>query len=169
MSEADDANYRRRITDVLLSHGFGWVVAQAEAHIAEGKPTSKQVSERDSGSFARSIDDDGMFVVRHPRTRRASLITSEPYTQSEQLEILLEAIEAAIVQRSMLEQAVLDESNHITSVRYEPDSPGEAIDSSYFGTPQTLDISRIFPAKELEVESRLALDRMKGRDDGDPG
>jgi hypothetical protein len=30
---------------VLNRQGFGWVIAQAEAQIAEGKPSSKQVSE----------------------------------------------------------------------------------------------------------------------------
>jgi hypothetical protein len=34
VSEEDDAHYRRRISEVLNRHGFGWVVAQAEAQIA---------------------------------------------------------------------------------------------------------------------------------------
>jgi hypothetical protein len=46
VSEEDDANYRRRIGEVLNRHGFEWVVVQAEAQIAEGKPSSKEVSER---------------------------------------------------------------------------------------------------------------------------
>jgi hypothetical protein len=62
MSEEDDAIYRRRLSDVLGRHGFGWVVQQVEAQIAEGKPISKQVSEPEYRSFALDAD----FVVRAP-------------------------------------------------------------------------------------------------------
>ena len=45
MAGDDDAQYRRRISEVLTHNGFGWVVTQAEAQIVEGKPSSKQVAE----------------------------------------------------------------------------------------------------------------------------
>jgi hypothetical protein len=159
MREEDDANYRRRISDVLVRHGFGWVVTQAEAQIAEGKPSSKQVSERESFPVLA----DGIFAVRRPRSRRASLITSEPYTESERLEILLQAIEAAIVQRSMMEQELLLQFADISSIRFEPDSPLEITEDTHFGVPHALDTEREGGAIELEIEARAALSNMKGR------
>src|SRR5436190_9687970 len=121
MSEADDAEYRRRISEVLTLHGFGWVVAQAEAEIAEGKQSAKQVAEQEV--FSVSADPD--FRMRRPRSSRASLITSEPYSEAERLEILLKAIEAALIQRSFLEQAVLAHVPDVDSIRFEPDAAAE--------------------------------------------
>jgi hypothetical protein len=34
MVDDDDEIYRRRISDLLINHGFNWVVTQAEAHVA---------------------------------------------------------------------------------------------------------------------------------------
>jgi hypothetical protein len=45
VSEEDDPDYTRRIAEVLNRHGSGWVIGQVEAQIAEGKPSTKQVSE----------------------------------------------------------------------------------------------------------------------------
>jgi hypothetical protein len=160
MAEEDDADYWRRVREVLIEHDFAWVVAQAEAQIAEGKPNAKQVSEREH--IPPSADP--MFTVRRPRSRRASLITSEPYNESERLEILLDAIEAAIVQRSMVEQAVFDQLTDITSIRFEPDSPVEPGGETYLGARHVLDSSRKDMATELESRARAALSDLRGRD-----
>jgi hypothetical protein len=160
MAEEDDADYRRRIGEVLIEHGFAWVVAQAEAQIAEGKPSSKQVSEREYVPPSA----DPMFTVQRPRSRRASLITSEPYNESERLDILLEAIEAAVVQRSMLEQAVFEQLTDISSIRFEPDSPVEPGGETYLGAPHVLDLGRKDMATELETRARVALSDLRGRD-----
>lgn len=161
MGEEDDANYRRRISEVLIRNGFGWVVTQAEAQIAEGKPSSKQVAEREF--FPASADP--LFTIRRPRSRRASLITSEPYTETERLEILLQAIEAAVVQRSMLEQVLLEQLHDVSGIRFEPDAPVEGSED-YFGAPHSLDLERRDTAVELASRARDALGRMKGRDRG---
>src|SRR3954469_12327416 len=102
--EDDDSEYRRRIAQLLEKYGFGWVVEQAEAQVAEGKPTSKQVSERE----IRPAALDPMFTIRKPQRRRASLITSEEYTEREKLEILLDGLSSAILERANLEQAILE-------------------------------------------------------------
>jgi hypothetical protein len=70
--------------------GFGWIVGQAQAQIAEGKPSIKHVSEYERVP----VSDNPIFTIPRPRSRRASLITTEPYTETERLEIVLQAIEA---------------------------------------------------------------------------
>jgi hypothetical protein len=147
VSEADDAAYRRRIGEVLERHGFRWVLEQAEAQIAEGKPSSKEVSERESVSAAV------------PRRRRVSLITSEPYSESERLEVLLQAIEAAIIQRAKLEQAVLNQFSAVAAIDFQPE---DAV-SGYLGRAHHLDRSPIEPALDLLNRTEHALIAMRGR------
>lgn len=163
MSEEDDANYRRRISEVLNRHGFGWVIGQVEAQIAEGKPSSKQVSERETLPFSA----DPMFAIRRPRSRRASLITSEPYTERERLEILLQAIEAAIIQRSTIEQTIFDHLTGIANIRFVPDNPTEDAAGAIFGNPHALSLSEKGTAVDLEAEARHALAHLRERDGGD--
>jgi hypothetical protein len=61
----------------LASIGFGWIVGQAQAQIAEGKPSIKHVSEYERVL----VSDDPIFTIPRPRSRRASLITTEPYIE----------------------------------------------------------------------------------------
>jgi hypothetical protein len=157
MSEEDDAEYGRRIREVLEERGFGWVVAQAEAQIAAGKPSSKQVYERELFRVSEETD----FAIRRPRSRRASLITSEPYTESERLGILLHAVEAALVQRSALEIATLEEVHGIDSIRFEPEEAAEAVDASYLGRPHEITASRRVTALEIVTETEAALQRIR--------
>jgi hypothetical protein len=158
VSEEDDAVYRKRISEVLIEHGFDWVVAQAEAEIADGKPLTKQVTEPEF--FSQS--DDAQFAVRAPRTKRASLITSEPYSEAEGLEILLKAVEAALIQRADLEVAVLSGVKGVTAIDFQPETSRE-VEGGYLGTKHTLDRDRIEPAVDLRRRTQLALEGMRGR------
>ena len=159
MAQEDDADYRRRIVDVLEAHGFGWVVAQAEAQIAEGKPASKQVSEPE---ILRVSEDTG-FAIRHARKRRASLITTEPYSEAERLDILLHAIEAALVQRSELERAALGEVHGVDTIRFEPEGLTEGLEGSYRGRPHDLNASRAATGIEIGRDATAVLARIKHR------
>lgn len=163
MSEEDDAAYRREISDVLRRHGFAWVAEQAEAQIAEGKPSSKQVSERE----VPRVDADPMFRIKPPKRRRASLITSEPYSESERLEILLQAIESAVIQRAEIEAAILNQLTEITAIEFQPEAPPEELGGG-FGTAHRLDRSRIEPGIELRRRTEHALTAMRGRDRASP-
>ena len=156
VSEEDDAAYRRQISDILRRHGFGWVVEQAEAQIAEGKPSSKQVSEHE----IFRAEADPMFTIRPRKRRRASLITTESYSESERLEIVLQAIESAVIQRAELEAAVLNQLSGITAIEFRPDSG--------FDTGHRLDRSRIEPGLQLQRRTEHALAAMRGRDRGNP-
>jgi hypothetical protein len=160
MPEEDDAEYRRRIVGVLENHGFGWVVAQAEAQIAEGKPASKQVSER----LVLRVSEETDFAIRRPRARRASLITSEPYTEAERLDILLRAVEAALVQRSELERAALEEVPGIDAIRFAPEGREESLEGAYRGKAHEIDAGRSAIAAEIERDATAALARIRHRD-----
>lgn len=158
MAEEDETDYRRLITEILQKHGFGWVVVQADVQISEGKPSSKQVSERETLPPAA----DPMFVVKRPRARRASLVTSEPYSETERLDILLKAIEAAVVQRALIEREVFDQLD-VASIRFEPDSLIEALDSS-LGVPHQLDRGQVYSSDELGGQMMDALTGMRERE-----
>lgn len=158
MSEEDDIGYRRRIADVLIRNGFQWVVEQAEAQIAEGKLSAKSVFEQE-----RSRPDDHTFEIRRPRRRRASLVTSEPYSESERLEILLNAIRAAIVERAEIEHAVLDQLSGISEIQFEPDAPAEEVDFVVSGRPHRLDRDSAIPSRNLRERTEHVLSAMRNR------
>ncbi len=108
-----------------------------------------------------------MFRIRPPRRRRASLITSEPYSESERLEILLQAIESAVIQRAELEAAVLNQLSGITAIEFRPERPAEET-ADGLDAAHRLDRSRIEPGLELQRRTETALAAMRGRDRGSP-
>jgi hypothetical protein len=160
--EEDDAAYRRRIAEALVQNGFEWVVEQADSQIAEGKASTKQVSEQQSFHPAA----DPMFEIRKPRRRRASLITSEPYSEAEKLEILLHGVKAAIAERAQLERAVLDQLSGITEIEFQPDAPVEEADFGYRGRVHRLNRSMIEEGQILESRTEHAFREMMGREIG---
>lgn len=156
MTEEECAEYRRRIVEVLRLHGFDWVVAQTDAEIANGKQSTKQVSERE----VSSMFDDRDFRMRPPRTRRASLITSESYSEAERLEILLKAIESALIQRSVLERAVLEDMHGVT-IHFIPDAPAADLEGPVFERQHELSAGRSLFASELEVSTSNAIEALR--------
>jgi hypothetical protein len=155
MTPEDADAYRRRISEVLRQNGFGWVVEHAEAQIAEGKPSYKQVSER-------YIPADTMFTVRAPKTRRASLVTSEPYSPLECLEIILQAIGSAIVNRFDLEESVLSHVKGITEIEFRPDAPAPEAGDIYFGRAHRLTQSRLNTGSNIKRRAEHALEQLEG-------
>jgi hypothetical protein len=162
VSEEDDAEYRRRIINALNRHGFSWVVAQAEAQIAEGKPSAKQVSEREAVPFAQ----DPLFEIRRPRSRRASLITSEPYSERERLEIILQAIEAAVLQRALIENEIIESIHDVSAIHFEPENPVETTEAFPLGRPHVITPDRRALAIELAAQTRGVLAIIREREDG---
>lgn len=159
MAAEDDAEYRRRISDSLIRNGFEWVVQQADAQIAEGKVSAKSVFEEE-----RLIPRlDPMFAVRKPRRRQASLITSEPYSESERLEILLNAIKAAIVERAQIEEAVLEHLPNIGVIQFEPDAPTEEAELGFRGVAHRLDRTSVPADHSLQVRAEHALSAFRSR------
>jgi hypothetical protein len=155
VSVEDADEYRRRIGEVLRRHGFGWVLEEVEAQIGEGKPSSKQISER------YTPPADSMFTVQTPKRRRASLVTSEPYSASERLEILLQAIRAAIIHRSVLEAAVLNHVKGITEIEFQPDASTAEVEGTRLGRRHTLTVSRLDPGSSLRHRAEHVLAKLE--------
>jgi hypothetical protein len=159
MAEEDDASYRRRIAELLIHHGFDWVLQQADAQIAEGKTSAKSVVEEEHFR----PQHDPMFVVRKPRRRQASLITSEPYSEAERLDILLRAIKATVIERAQIEKAILDELPEIEAVEFEPDAPAEETDLGFRGSKHRIDRTRLPEDRSLQARTEHALAEFKVR------
>jgi hypothetical protein len=154
MSPEDADEYSRRISDVLRQNGFGWVVDQVEAQIADGKPSYKQVSER-------YIPQDDMFAVRAPKSRRASLVTSEPYSATERLEIILQAIRSAIVHRFDLEDSVLSHLGGIHEIEFRPEAPVAEAGDTRLGGALHLTRSRLEPGSRLKSRAERILGQLQ--------
>jgi hypothetical protein len=159
MSEEDDAAYRRRIVDSLIRNGFEWVVQEVDAQIADGKVSAKSVIEQER--FLTQLDP--MFTVRKPRRRQASLITSEPYSESERLDILLNAIKAAIVERVQIEVAILDQLPEISAVEFEPDAPTEEVDLGFRGAAHRINRASMTPDRSLQERAEHVLTALRSR------
>ena len=89
---------------------------------------------------------------------------NEPYNESERLDILLHAVEAALAQRSALEIAALEEVPGINAIRFEPEGHADAVEGSYLGKPHEVDASRRAIAVEIEKETAAALVRIRRPD-----
>jgi hypothetical protein len=158
VSEEDDIAYRRRISEVLARNGFQWVVEQADAQIADGKVSSKAVFERE-----RFRPTDDTFEIRKPRRRQASLVTSEPYSENERLEILLNAIRAALIERADLENAILHQLDNITEIQFLPDTPAEEVDFIARGQAHRLDRASTEPVRNLKERTEHVLSALRSR------
>src|SRR5262249_15590655 len=132
-----------------------------EGQIAEGKPSFKEVSEQEY--LPPTLDHE--FIIRPPRRRRASLITTDPYPESEQLDILLHAIGAAIVQRAQIEETVLNQLSQINAIDFEPETAPAVVG---VGQPHRLDRRAVEHNRQLRERTDEVLNRLKGRDRGGP-
>lgn len=119
---ADYNQYRIQLSEILTKHGFGWVVDQSESQIVAGREAEKLVSE---SRFTSDPDNNGRIA----RRGSARLVTSEPYSDGEKLDILLRAIEAALIQRSLIEQEAVRIIPEFASAKFVSDtSLGEDIE-----------------------------------------
>jgi hypothetical protein len=152
---ADEREYLERLTAVLRENGFDWVVMQAQTTIAEGKSVTKEVRAPD---FPPAYDDNTL-VRQTPRRRRAELIATEPFTPAEQLEILLHAVEAAIVDRVALEEAVLQSVGENINIEFLPDE-GDVAPRAAPGSHR-LDRGRLSEAQGVRDNLSKALKRLR--------
>lgn len=113
----DEREYFERLSRILRQYGFDWVLTQVQAEISEGRAVSKEVSAPSIGS-----EIDPITAARQtPRRSRASLVTTEPLTPREQLEVLIRGIETAIILRADLEKSVFGMTSDINVINFKPD------------------------------------------------
>jgi hypothetical protein len=92
------------------------------------------------------------------------LITSEPDSEAERLEILLKAIDAAIIQRAKLEETVLNQLSGISTIDFEPDIAPEEPEGGFLGQAHRLDRHRLESAHDLRERADTALRGLRGKD-----
>jgi hypothetical protein len=83
----------------LTSAGFQWVLDQFDAVLVEGKPEFRK-RER----FLRDPEE----VVPADLTKKRGVLTSEPYSPQERLELLITAIRRITVEPAEFEKATVD-------------------------------------------------------------
>lgn len=154
---ADEREYFERLTEVLQTHGFGWVVDQAQAEISEGRVVSKEVS---APSIRRAYDPDTFLVGQTPRSRRAALVATEPFSPTERLAILIHGIESAIVTRAALEKEVLSADSGFGRIEFRPDET-DASASVKDSRSHRLDRGRLNTTERLQNDLSKALSKLR--------
>jgi hypothetical protein len=110
-----------KLITILDERKLTWVTEQVQEQIRVGKPLmrrvkelkpTRQVSPRDT----RLFDDEALRPGREVQFR-----ATEAYTASEQLQLLLSAIEQAVVQTAAIEKAVSDQFPGLTFLSEEED------------------------------------------------
>lgn len=142
---ADEREYFERLSEILQEHGFDWVLTQVQAEISEGRVVSKEVS---APSIESAVDPVTM-VRQTPRRRRASLVTTLPLSPRERLEVLIRGIEAAVVTRAELEEAVFRMTKNVSQIDFKPDES----DKDFFTDDRH--------AHSLRIERVSSADRVK--------
>jgi hypothetical protein len=152
---ADEREYFERLVAVLRDHGFEWVVEQAQSEIAEGRSVTKEVRAPDT----QPTYDADTLVRQAPRRRRAGLIATVPFGAAEQLQILLRAIEAAIVDRAALEEAVLKGIGDNIDVEFLPEVSEDVPGATFERRAHRLDRGRLGGAQS--IRQNLTQDLMR--------
>ena len=148
-------DYFEQLAALLEEHGFGWALSQVRAQIAEGIIVDKDVREFEAPRIAEAT-----FQVGRRSRRSARLIARVPYDDDQRLAILLKAIEAAIVQRAELEEAVLDSLNSdengpkLDRVEFVPDDDEDAAVASSFRRHQVSNDRRADNSELKEAAAR---------------
>ncbi|MDW4497164.1 hypothetical protein R5H30_04155 [Sulfitobacter sp. D35] len=166
---ADEDEYFLRLTEVLRTNGFEWVVAQAQAEIAEGRIVTKEVQ---APGLQQSMDPDSLERLP-PRRRRSALVATVQYDASERLEILLKGIESAVIVRSDLENEVIrllkdidgDRIEVVDKVEFLPDD-SEVVPASAGIRSHSLERERFSTSSPLRNDLAEALSQLRRAADG---
>ena len=118
MPTEDAPAYYGKIAQILSENGFAWIVSQVESEIEQGRSVVKDVQAPEIGALVESET----FARRTPRKRRAALLTTIPYTDSERLDILLNAVDTAIAGRASFQEAALEYLPDVVSIEFTPDT-----------------------------------------------
>jgi|SRR5689334_20278114 len=159
MTDEDARQYRGRIAQLLRSAGFGWLLDEVQAEIAAGKPVEKTILEDPLPRM--DIEDLDLTLPRSRRKRRQRRTSTVPFTDQEQLEILLTAIERAVPNRSLTEDATLHTLAQIDTITFQPESID--IDVAIASRePHTLGHDTRLKETEIAARSRENITRLRG-------
>lgn len=98
MTEEDAQEYFRTLSRFMKEVDIGWVVAQVKRQIAVGKIRPKKLSGRE---VVNPSEDSAANTGK-------TFLSSEPYSASEQLLLLLDAIERAVVATSEMQASFFE-------------------------------------------------------------
>ena len=107
----------------LQENRLGWVAAQVQEQVRSGKPATKYVApyhEEDSRDF---VSED--FIPSAPKKgRRQRLAATDDFSPEERLELVLSAIESAVIHTADIETELIgffpSQNEAPADVRFEP-------------------------------------------------
>jgi hypothetical protein len=95
LEEREAADVFGELSKLALTHGLNWLIGDVEGQIALGKQATQDIEVRDT---ILSVDFD---KSSQRRTRKASFVVTQPFSDREKLLLLIEALEAASVGLSL--------------------------------------------------------------------
>ena len=101
MNDEDAKKNFRLLAEILRSAGLDWLVDEALAEIRRAKPKEKKVKVSGSSEFFFLGSE-----TEEPRAKSAKFVESIEYSPSEQLEILISALERGVVAPTIMEDEV---------------------------------------------------------------
>jgi hypothetical protein len=119
---ASPSEYYNDIAELLVENGFEWLVEQVQSQIDDGKPLFKSVDAPVVESESQSLSLPSVDVNGRPRRKRTRLVTSTPYSDTERLDLLLNAIEIALGMRSALSASLVELLPEFETISFEPDT-----------------------------------------------
>jgi hypothetical protein len=128
MNDEDAREYRVRIAQMLRSNGYSWVVDEVQGAVAAGKLFEKEIDERfDPQTASDSHDVEETQSRGKGKARRTS---TAPFSEHEQLNLLLTAIDRAVTNRVETEDAIFDALFDVAEIAFEPESVDIAAEPS---------------------------------------
>lgn len=157
----DELEYFKRLSGILEETGFEWLLTQVRNEIAEGHAVKKEVN-------APSMDskiDPVTRIVRQPQRRRSSLVTTEPLTSRQQLFVLIEAIEAAVIVRAELEESVFRMNKDMNEISFMQDESDKDLATGEH-KPHSLTRGNLENSVTVKKSIRNNLEELRGLLDG---
>lgn len=129
MSDRSSSNAYQILLETLRKHGLHWVAGQVQEQVRSGKPVTKDVSPFlavDRIVFA----DEGFFPTSARKGRRQRLAATEEYSADERLELIIKAIESAVIHTAAIEAELAEffasQADGLTPARFEPEEFDES-------------------------------------------
>ena len=101
MLEEDAEIYRNSLIDLLDKRDLQWIVGQVSDEIAKGKIVEKSIDTR-----IPVVDAVTQKKVRQPKGPLTKFTSTIPYTESEKLLILIEAVEMALIMTYRMQEGI---------------------------------------------------------------